>query len=83
VEELEMVQLTVEIDEATAQAVRKMAEQSNKSDAEVVCDAVQSYVKSQRRKLPIGAGQFHSGDGTIASRTREIIRKAVEDGEWP
>lgn len=75
--------LTVELDEQTAAVVRQLAADEQRSTSEVVRDALASYASRGRRPLPTGMGKYHSGARDTSDRAREIIRQAVEEGEWP
>lgn len=75
--------LTIELDEQTAAVVQELAAREQRSASEVIQDAVAAYRAKGKRPMPTGMGKYHSGHTDTASRAREIIREAVEKGEWP
>jgi len=80
-----MVELTIQLGDETVAWLRERAQLENKSVEQIATEQLEAgyrYVPGTP-PIPLGAGQFNSGDPTLARRTREVIRKAVEDGEWP
>ena len=49
----------------------------------VVAEAIQSQTCERKRPLPKGMGRYHSGRSDVSVRARELLREAVEKGEWP
>jgi len=77
-----MASLVVEISGAAADKLRLLADVENRSESEIIGDALAAYV-SAKRKLPTGTGKYHSGRSDIAQNAEDLLRQAVEDGKWP
>jgi hypothetical protein len=77
-----MSTITVEISGPAAEKLRRLVESEQRSEAEIVTDALESYTP-RRRKLPTGIGKYRSGQSDIARNARAIIRQDVEEGRWP
>jgi ribbon-helix-helix CopG family protein len=75
--------LTVELDEQTAAVVQQLAANENRSASEVIRDALATYASVGGRPLPTGMGKYGSGRSDTSVNARGIIRRAVEEGEWP
>lgn len=75
--------LNIEVDEETAAAVQQLAANENRSTSAVIRDALAAYASLGQRPPPTGMGKYHSGRGDTSVNAREILRQAVEDGEWP
>ncbi|HEX7448805.1 MAG TPA: ribbon-helix-helix protein, CopG family [Pirellulales bacterium] len=75
--------LSVELDEETAAVVQQLAADENRSTGAVIRDALAAYASLGQRPLPTGMGKYHSGRGDTSVNARQILREAVEDGEWP
>ena len=75
--------LTIELDAATAEALHELAAEQERSTDDVVRDAVSAYVRSARRVLPKGGGQYHSGQSDVSEQARDILRDATRNGQWP
>jgi predicted transcriptional regulator len=76
--------LLIELDEQTAAAVQKLAANENRAATEVIRDALAAYSATVvKRPMPKGMGKYHSGHTDTASKARELLRGAVEKGEWP
>jgi predicted transcriptional regulator len=75
---------TIELDEQTAAVVQELAAKEKRAAAEVIHDALLAYaLQPRQRALPRGIGKYRSGHTDTAQHAREIIREAVEKGEWP
>jgi hypothetical protein len=77
-----MASLVVEISGPTADKLRSLADSEKRSESDIIGDALAVYA-SGKRKLPTGAGKYHSGRPDIARNTDEILREADKDGQWP
>ncbi len=80
-----MVKLTIQLGPDTVAWLQQRATLEKKSIEQIAAEQLEAgyrYVPGTP-PIPFGAGQYSSGDPTLAGRTREVIRKAVEDGEWP
>ncbi len=75
--------LTIDLDVATADALRELAVEQQRSTEDVVRDALSAYVRSARRVLPKGVGQYHSGQSDVSEQARDILRDATRSGQWP
>jgi hypothetical protein len=76
-----MSPITIEISGPTAEKLRYLVETEQRSEAEIVRDALEAY--APRRPLPKGAGKYHSGRSDVSQRAEEILRDAVKEGTWP
>jgi predicted transcriptional regulator len=77
-----MSALTVQLDDDLADRVRRLAAAQQRSETDIVRDAVAGYVQTAR-PLPTGMGQYHSGRADGAEQARDILRQAAKDGQWP
>jgi hypothetical protein len=77
-----MSTITVEISGPAADKLRLLVESEQRSEAEIVCEALETYAPT-RRKLPTGVGKYQSGQSDIAQNAREILRQEVREGKWP
>jgi len=77
-----MSTITVEISGSVAEKLRHLVEAEQRSEAEIVRDALEAYTTSKRR-LPKGAGMYRSGRSDIGQNAEEILRDAVKEGKWP
>jgi predicted transcriptional regulator len=73
---------TVYLDTDTVLALRQMAESQGRPQAELIRDALESYVKLGKRPLPAGMGKYDSGESDVSERAEEILRKAAKKGRW-
>jgi hypothetical protein len=77
-----MVSLTVELDDHAAEVVRSLAAAYNRSESEIVQEAVAAYAQV-KRPMPQGIGKYHSGRSDVSERAEEILRDSVREGQWP
>jgi metal-responsive CopG/Arc/MetJ family transcriptional regulator len=77
-----MVSLTVQLDEQVAEVVSKLAAAQNRSESEVVQEAVAAYVQITH-PMPQGVGRYHSGRGDVSENAENILRDAARQGQWP
>lgn len=77
-----MASLVVEIVGATAEKLRSLADAEKRSESDIIGDALAAY-ESGKRKLPTGAGNYHSGRSDIAQNAESLLRQAVEERKWP
>ena len=66
----------------TCPTVHRREWTSKRSEAEIVRDALEAYAPSKRR-LPKGAGLYHSGRSDTCQNAEQILRDAVKEGKWP
>jgi Ribbon-helix-helix protein, copG family len=74
--------ITVQLDDGMAEVLRRLAVAQQRSETEIVHEALAAYVATARPS-PKGMGKYHSGQGNISEQTRELLRQAVKDGQWP
>jgi metal-responsive CopG/Arc/MetJ family transcriptional regulator len=74
--------ITVQLDDAIAEELRRLAAEQKRSENEIVCDALAAYVHSAR-PLPKGIGKYHSGQGNVSEQARDLLRQAVQENKWP
>ena len=77
-----MSTITVEIPEPAAEKLRRPVESEQRSESEIITEALESY-SPRVRQLPTGVGKYRSGQADIAQNAREIIRQDVKEGRWP
>ena len=78
-----MDSLVVEVSGAAAEKLRSLADAEKRSESEIIGDALVVY-ESGKRKLPTGAGNFHSGRSEIvrkAGNCRGMITIVADDDE--
>jgi hypothetical protein len=68
-----MVKTTVYLEPDTALGLRHLAGVKKRSQAELIREAVRSYVSENRVRPPNHWGQFESKGGDVASRRKEIL----------
>jgi predicted transcriptional regulator len=76
-----MVSLTVQLDDHVAEAVSKLAAAQNRSESEVVQEAVAVYA-GMSRPVPQGMGKYHSGRADVSENAEDILRDAAKEGQW-
>ena len=74
---------TIELDEQTAAVVQQFVASEKRTATEVIRDALATYASIGHRPMPTGMGKYRSGRSDTSVNARDIIRQAVEDGEWP
>ncbi len=76
-----MLRTTIYLDEDVALAIRQLAAREQRSQAEVIREALRRYVKQagKRRKplKPPGIGAYRSGRHDVSQRAEEFLRKAA------
>ncbi len=76
-----MQRTTVYLEEEIAVAIRNFAESQNRSQAEIIREALAKYVKEAERtsrRPPIsGAGAYRSGRSDVSERAEEILRDSA------
>lgn len=74
-----MHRTTVYLGEEVAVAIRHLAESQNRSQAEIIREALQKYVKEAEQKgnrPPIqGIGAYRSGRSDVSERAEELLRE--------
>jgi len=77
-----MASITVQLNDDVAQDLRRLAEEQERTETDIVCEAVTAYVRTAR-PLPKGMGQFHSGRPNVSEHARDLLRQAAKDKQWP
>lgn len=77
-----MTSLHIDLDEDLALSLRHLAEREQRSESEIVSEALAVFVQS-RRPLPKGVGQYHSGRSDVSEQARTILRNDAKEGRWP
>jgi plasmid stability protein len=77
-----MVSINVQLDDNLASQLRQLAAAQQRSENDVVRDALVAYTQS-RPPIPKGVGQYHSGDSHGSQHARQILREAARTNEWP
>jgi predicted transcriptional regulator len=72
-----MVSLTIQLDDSVADTLRQMARDLERSESDLIRDALACYANRQATIRPKGIGKYHSGRADIAELTREVFRQAV------
>jgi transcriptional regulator of met regulon len=77
-----MTAITVHLNDDMAQERRRLAVAQERSEADIVCEALAAYVQTAR-PLPKGIGKYHSSQGKVSEQARDLLRQAVKDNQWP
>jgi hypothetical protein len=77
-----MTAITVQLEDDLAEVLRRLAAAQNRSETDIVREAVAGYVQTAR-PLPIGMGKYHSGQANGSEQARDLLREAVKEGQWP
>jgi metal-responsive CopG/Arc/MetJ family transcriptional regulator len=77
-----MTAITVHLNDDMAQELRRLAIAQERSEADIVCEALAAYVQTAR-PLPKGTGKYHSSQGKVSEQARNLLRQAVKDNQWP
>jgi hypothetical protein len=77
-----MTAITVHLNDDMAEVLRRLAVAQERSEADIVCEALAAYVQTAR-PLPQGMGKYHSGQGNVSEQSRDLLRQAVKDNQWP
>ena len=74
-----MQRTTVYLDEEIAVAIRNFAESQNRSQAEIIREALAKYVKeaerTNRRPSISGVGAYRSGRSDVSERAEKILQE--------
>jgi metal-responsive CopG/Arc/MetJ family transcriptional regulator len=77
-----MTAVTIQLNDAVAQKLRHLAETQERSEADIIHEAVAAYVETAR-PLPKGLGKYHSGMTDGSEKARDLLRQAAKDKQWP
>ena len=78
-----MVKTTVYLDNDTVLELKSIAERKNRPQAELIRDALRKYTQSHKPPHPKARKPFRSGRGDISSNYRQMLKRAVREGQWP
>ncbi len=75
---ISMVRTTVYLEEEIALALRRLADTTERSQAEIIRDALCKYVNRRQRGTSIpGVGAYRSGRSDVSRKAEQLLRKAV------
>lgn len=81
-----MLRTTVYLDDETVWALRRLSEAEKRSQAEIIREALRSYVgrTGNRRSLSEmpGLGAYDSGRSDLSEKVEDILREAAHKREW-
>jgi len=77
-----MVTLSLQLDDQLAGLVRQLAAERNRSESEIMSEALAAYAQT-KRPLPKGVGKYHSGQTDTSAKASQILSDAVRAGKWP
>jgi predicted transcriptional regulator len=77
-----MTSMTIELTGPAAEKLKRLVEQEHRAESDIVRDALEVYAPT-KRKLPTGAGKYHSGMSDFAQRDEELLSEAVRQRQWP
>jgi hypothetical protein len=77
-----MSSITIEISGTAAEKLRKLVALEQRTETEIVSDALEAYIPV-RRRLPKGTGKYRSGQTDISRNAEDLLRDAVKEGRWP
>jgi len=76
-----MLRTTIYLDKDVALAIRQLADREQRSQAEVIREALRRYLKQvgKRREppKPSGIGAYRSGRHDVSERAEELLRQAA------
>jgi hypothetical protein len=78
-----MVKTTVYLDQEAALALKQLAKAQDRSQAELIREAIDLYTREASRPKPKGIGRFRSGHSDISERAEELLEEALREGKWP
>ena len=73
-----MTAITIEMNDELAAKLRRFAADVERSEEDIVRDALTAYVESPR-PLPKGMGKYRSGVSDTSERARELLRQVSPD----
>jgi predicted transcriptional regulator len=77
-----MTKTTVYLDAELASAVRQLATQEGRPQAELIRTALAEYARRAKRPPIPGLGEFDSGHTDTSARAEQILRRASKRGKW-
>lgn len=74
--------ITILITGSAAEKLRDLAQIEQRSETEIVQAALEAYAP-RKRPLPKGTGKYRSGRQDTSKQVDEILKDAVQEGQWP
>jgi predicted transcriptional regulator len=77
-----MRRTTLYLEDEMALAIRRLAANQKRAQAEVIRDAIARYIRAEHRSTPRklgGIGAYRSGRHDVAENAEAILRKAVRE----
>jgi|FLYL01.1.fsa_nt_gi hypothetical protein len=78
-----MVKTTVYLDAETALVLKQLARAQDRSQAELIREAIDLYTRRSEPPKPQGIGRFRSGRRDVSERAEELLEEALRAGKWP
>ena len=77
-----MTKTTVYLDASLAVALRQIAANEGRPQAELIREALAQYARRKKRPAIPGLGEFDSGHSDTSEKAEEILRRASGRGKW-
>ncbi len=77
-----MARRTIHLNHETALALHRLAGVRGCSEADLIREALASYIKRSTRLAAKGIGKYRSGEPDVARRAKEILSAAAKRGRW-
>jgi predicted transcriptional regulator len=77
-----MTKTTVYLDSDLALAIRQLAANEGRPQAELIRAALAEYARRSKRPPIPGLGEFDSGHSDTSEKAEEILRRAAGRGKW-
>jgi predicted DNA-binding protein len=78
-----MLRTTVYLEEEAALALRRLSEAHGRPQAELIREAINTYIADLHakdvRRLPPGAGGYHSGQTDVSARAEDLLRQRAKN----
>jgi metal-responsive CopG/Arc/MetJ family transcriptional regulator len=78
-----MSKTTIELEPLTALALERLANAQGRSEAELIREALERYLREQSWPKPSRGGLLSSGRSDVSDRVEEILQEGYEKGQWP
>lgn len=72
-----MVKTTVYLEPEVAVTLRELARSEDRSQAELIREALAIYTRRVKRPKPVGIGSFRSGRSDVSVRAEELLGEAA------
>ena len=77
-----MTKTTVYLDASLAVALRQIAANEGRPQAELIREALAQYTRRRKRPAIPGLGEFDSGHTDTSEKAEAILRRASGRGKW-